>query len=331
MSRFPCNGSSVWGIAATAFAWLPALAWADTPPAAQTGRNAQTAAPPAVAAQTEDARLLAQARQLVVVRSATWDSPRGTLQRWGRRSEKDAWQPVGPPIAVWLGGAGMAWRSDRADGDHGTGPRKVEGDGRSPAGLFRLGDVWGYAATAPAGMDRPYSLPYHASEERDRCVDDVASPHYNRMAQAPAVDGRSSRVTAADEPWRSAERLRLTTDHYKLLLVVDYNAAIPSGVPGDAIPSAARPTTPNGTIGTTHDRRPRPGAGSCIFVHVAPPPGGTTAGCTALAEADLRTLLRWLRRDAGPLLLQIPMPAAGVALQQWALPAALGSDRATGH
>ena len=58
--------------------------------------------------------------------------------------------------------------------------------------------------------------------------------------------------------WRSAEYLRMATEHYRYLVVIHYN-----------------------------DLRPRKGAGSCIFLHVAPPPGGGTAGCTALAAEDL--------------------------------------------
>lgn len=37
-----------------------------------------------------------------------------------------------------------------------------------------------------------------------------------------------------------------------------------------------------------------PGAGSAIFMHVAPPDGAPTAGCVALAREDLLTLLRAL-------------------------------------
>jgi L,D-peptidoglycan transpeptidase YkuD (ErfK/YbiS/YcfS/YnhG family) len=126
--------------------------------------------------------------------------------------------------------------------------------------------MWGYGERAPAGV----RLPYKTAGERDRCVDDVGSPDYNRLTTQP---------TGGPSPWRSAESLRLPTDHYKYLVVLSYNT-----------------------------EAPRPGAGSCIFLHLAPPPGAPTAGCTALAEADLLTVLRWLDPQRRPVLLQLPAP-----------------------
>ena len=49
-----------------------------------------------------------------------------------------------------------------------------------------------------------------------------------------------------------------------------------------------------------------PGAGSAIFLHVWRGPHQSTAGCTALDEGALRTLLGWLDQDARPLLVQLP-------------------------
>lgn len=190
----------------------------------------------------------------------------------------------------------MAWRSDR-DGPDGSGspaeagPRKREGDGRSPAGVFPLGELWGYATAPPPGV----RWPYHAIGERDRCVDDPDSPDYNQLRQAPL---------AAAEPWRSAEHLRLATDHYKLLVTVDYNRLL---------------------AGPGADQRPRKGAGSCIFLHIAPPPGSGTAGCTALSEADLRQILAWLEPRKQPLLILLPASARAAARARWQLPSELFS------
>jgi L,D-peptidoglycan transpeptidase YkuD (ErfK/YbiS/YcfS/YnhG family) len=47
-----------------------------------------------------------------------------------------------------------------------------------------------------------------------------------------------------------------------------------------------------------------PGAGSCIFLHVWRGPGSPTAGCTAMPEDDLLTVLRWLRPGDDPVLVQ---------------------------
>jgi L,D-peptidoglycan transpeptidase YkuD (ErfK/YbiS/YcfS/YnhG family) len=48
-----------------------------------------------------------------------------------------------------------------------------------------------------------------------------------------------------------------------------------------------------------HNDRPAvPGRGSAIFVHLARADGGPTAGCIALARADLLALLAWARPGA---------------------------------
>jgi len=236
----------------------------------------------ALPAAADDAKArLAAAEQLVFVESLSWDAPQGVLRRFERPRPKAPWQPIGGPLTVWLGRAGLGWRSDaEAPPVPAPFPKKAEGDGRSPAGLFALADLWGYAPQPPAGI----RLPYHQSEARTRCVDDVRSPDYGKIISAPP----------GPAPWSSAEKLRLPTDHYKYLIVVDYNL-----------------------------RKPRPGAGSCIFVHVAPAPGGPTAGCTALVEEDLLTLLRWLAPQKRPLLLQLPQPAVAAVAKDLDLPASL--------
>lgn len=243
-----------------------------------------------------DAALIARAKQLLLVQSADWDQAQAGLQRFARPRPGAPFIRVGAPLLAWVGRAGMAWRSDRDEvtsTDAALGPRKREGDGRSPAGVFALGELWGYAATPPKGV----RWPYHAIDDRDRCVDDPDSPDYNQLRRAPL---------AGAEPWRSAERLRLPTDHYKLLLTIDYNHLV------GAAPAGPHPQP-----------RPRPRAGSCIFLHIAPPPGAGTAGCTALSEADLRRILAWLDPKGQPLLILLPVPARQSAAERFQLPAEL--------
>lgn len=216
--------------------------------------------------------------QLLLVTAPDWNSAQGQLQRFERKG--GTFVPVGAPMPVWLGHAGLAWRSDEgAPAGPAPGPVKREGDGRSPAGLLAFGDMWGYAPVAPEGI----RFSYRSSTDCDRCVDDPDHADYGKILR---LDGPKAPVT-----WKSAERLRLDTDHYRYLLVIHYN-----------------------------DLHPRKGAGSCIFLHVAPPPGGGTAGCTALAPEDLLALLRWMDPAQRPLLLQLPEASLDSALAAWNLP-----------
>ncbi len=271
---------------------LAVAVWAALTPRPGHAKNA-SAAPQARAATAaaktagDETAALRRALQVLVVSTPGWDAPRGIAQRFIRDTTTATFRRVGEPLPVWVGRSGLAWRSDAAAAVRPAGvaelagPRKQEGDGRSPAGILTLGAMWGYAEAPPEGV----KLPYKTATELDRCVDDAGSPYYNRLTRQPA---------SGPPPWHSAEALRLPTDHYKQLVVMNYN-----------------------------NQTPRRGAGSCIFLHIAPPPGGPTAGCTALAQADLLTVLRWLDPAQAPVLLQLPTTVLAAAAAAWGIPAEL--------
>jgi L,D-peptidoglycan transpeptidase YkuD (ErfK/YbiS/YcfS/YnhG family) len=157
------------------------------------------------------------ARQLVTAIVADWDSTDAELRLWTREAG-GAWKPTGAPWQGVIGHAGAAW----GEGLHGlgaprgrTGPRKHEGDGKSPAGVFALRATFGYAAAPPRGA----ALPYTAVDARWKCVDDAASAHYNEIVDA--------RTLAPD--WRSAEDMRRTDDAYRWVVEVAHNPARTAG------------------------------------------------------------------------------------------------------
>jgi D-alanyl-D-alanine dipeptidase len=101
-------------------------------------------------------------------------------------------------------------------------PHKREGDGRSPAGVFPLDTLFGFAPRASATWVR---LPYTPLTPESDCVDDVASVHYNTVVArnaVPVVD------------WTSAERMR-AIEQYRMGVIVGYNAAPPTKGRGSCI------------------------------------------------------------------------------------------------
>jgi D-alanyl-D-alanine dipeptidase len=68
----------------------------------------------------------------------------------------------------------------------------------------------------------------------------------------------------------------------------------------------------------SHNSPPQKSAGSCVFLHIAGK--GATAGCTAMAEEDLVTLLRWLDPRLSPRLVQLPKDQYQRLRKEWALP-----------
>ena len=155
--------------------------------------------------------------QAVVSLTADWDSTAAVVQRYERASPRDPWHPVGPPIAAVVGRTGLAWGRGLPL-EHGPGPEKREGDGKAPAGIFRLGPAFGYA---PADSVAWIRLPYVHSRESVKCVDDAASRYYNRLVDQDTV---------AEPDWHSHEEMRLASGVYRLGIWVSHNDSPP--VPG---------------------------------------------------------------------------------------------------
>jgi D-alanyl-D-alanine dipeptidase len=195
-------------------------------------------------------------RQLVVVTTLSDTSTTGTLRRYDRHDGR--WQQAGAAVPVIVGRTGVA-------------EAKHEGDGKSPAGSFAIGPAFGFAPSAPE-----IRMPYRALTPRTECVDDTASPFYNRIVER---DASSS--------WTSSEKMR-QVGVYKWGAVIDYNA------------------------------KRTPGAGSCIFLHIAG--SGPTAGCTSLREADLLDLLHWLDPSARPRIVQLTEAEYARRRAAWRLP-----------
>lgn len=152
--------------------------------------------------------------QMLVVTSLGWEETQGTLQCFERKQGHEAWSAVGTLKQVCLGRSGMAWGiglyplSDQLSSDH-TSLAKVEGDLKSPAGIFSLGSAFGFA---------PYSAMTHLKVdylELNACieaVDDPQSQCYNCL-----VDTREVTVD-----WKSAEKMH-ADPHYAIGLVVHHN------------------------------------------------------------------------------------------------------------
>ena len=181
--------------------------------------------PPEVAAKRAAAELAPIAdekTQLVTVLSDDWNEFRAVLRRY-ERAPGEKWVAVGKPIHAVLGREGYGW----GRGLHGSGappgrsgPTKYEGDGRSPAGVFELGTVYGYAAE-----HAELELPYVQATDSLRCVDDSRSRNYNRIV--------STENTEVD--WSSAEHMRRDDELYVLANVVEHNSEPTRGGSGSCI------------------------------------------------------------------------------------------------
>lgn len=143
--------------------------------------------------------------QLIVVTSKGWDDIQGTAQRYERHGQ--TLQKFEAPFAVVLGKNGMGWGKGLLDIGQAEGPVKQEGDGKAPAGMFKLGTAFGYAPSAET------RLPYLSLTPTIECVDDSQSARYNEL-----VDG-----AVVDKDWSSSERMRRSDELYRQGISIQHN------------------------------------------------------------------------------------------------------------
>ncbi len=220
------------------------------------------------------------ARQLVLVVTPGWDATRGTLRTF-ERSTGGAWREQGEAAPVTVGRGGSAWGLGLHPAQPGL--RKQEGDGRAPAGVFAIGEAFGYAPSADT------ALPYAQMQATSWCMDVPDSPLYNRIVDAARV-GKAA-VAGSSEPMR----LDLHNDgdqRYRSGFVILHNA------------QGAK------------------GAGSCIFAHLWGKPGQPTAGCTAMAPESMQRLYAWLKPEARPVFVLLPEAEYRRLQAPWNLPEA---------
>lgn len=228
-----------------------------------------------------DATRWQHARQMVVVTTAGWGDIHGRLRTF-ERDDGGAWREAGTARPVVIGRTGAAWGiglHDTPAGD--AGPVKREGDGRSPAGVFAVGEAFGYAPTAATG------LPYDALGAGEYCIDVDGSPLYNRIVDSAEVGAAA--IEGSTEPMR--RDLHANGDQaYRLGFVIEHN---PQGAPK---------------------------GGSCIFAHLWKTPDTGTAGCTAMAPDTMQPLLGWLDAKANPVFVLLPIDEYHALQADWQLP-----------
>jgi L,D-peptidoglycan transpeptidase YkuD (ErfK/YbiS/YcfS/YnhG family) len=218
-------------------------------------------------------------RQMVLVVIPDWNTNHGVLRAYERKGS--GWRPVDAAQPVTIGESGAAWGLG-LNTPQAQGPQKHEGDGRSAAGVYRIGEAFGYAPATPTQM------PYRALQESDYCMDVSGSPYYNRIVDERKVGEQG--VAGSSEPMR--RDLHLNGDQlYKVGFVIEHNAQ------GQA------------------------GAGSCIFAHVWRSPTAATAGCTAMPESAMRQLLAWLKPEDQPVFVLLPQDEYARLQKMWHLPA----------
>ena len=185
------------------------------------------------------AQVPGSARQLLVAIAPDWNSHRANMQCYQRESERAAWKPAfANAWPVLLGKNGLAWGRGIFTPPADSKPIKTEKDGRAPAGVFKLGSVYGYQPAPPDGA----RWPYVQVGAYDAWIDDPKLPHYNEHV----------RVEPSQVPdWFEGQKMRLGDKAYRWLIEIRHNTDPAQPGSGSAIFFHVRRGTDRPTAGCT--------------------------------------------------------------------------------
>lgn len=221
--------------------------------------------------------------QAIIGITEGWNSSHVTLSLLEKQAD-GRWARVLGPVPGRLGRNGSVWGL----GLHNN-PRqatiKQEGDGRSPAGVFALGGLW---VTNKKPVQHHKGIPHIKVGPRDLWVSDTSMPKlYNRYVRLDHP---------ARTEWELREQMRQTDYPHSIKLLICHNTWETAG-------------------------RPVNGAGSSIFFHIWRRNGASpTAGCTSMAENQLRAIIARLNPARHPVYILLPRQEYARLRKSWHLP-----------
>ncbi len=216
--------------------------------------------------------------QLLVSVTDSWNSKSGSMKAFHWDGKK--WKPsFNSSIPVLYGRNGLAWGRGVTPVPE-DGPQKREGDGKAPAGYFRVPKVFGYATKLPAGSK---GVDYRQVTRWDAWIDDPSNPYYNQHYVADPKKGVPS--------WFESQKMRHGDYAYTWLIEIQHNS-----------------------------NPPKPGAGSAIFFHIRRGANRYTSGCTTMKESDLVKVIKWLNPKANPHYVLLPKAEYEKLKVPWNLP-----------
>jgi L,D-peptidoglycan transpeptidase YkuD (ErfK/YbiS/YcfS/YnhG family) len=178
---------------------------------------------------------LSNSRQCLLVSTKEWKSSDGKIRLFERDRVDSAWRQLKSPKPVFIGKSGFGWGRGLIGTESLPGPRKKEGDGKAPAGIFRLISAFGYAPTCHT------KLTYLALSPDIEAIEDPQSRYYNQLV---------ARSKIASPDWRTSEHMFRADVRYKWGIVVAHNVPPQPGA-GSCIFLHVWSDPPSPTVGCT--------------------------------------------------------------------------------
>jgi len=160
---------------------------------------------------TNDSPIPENSGQMILVLIDSTTSTTGNLAYFERQNAKSSWIQINKTIPVVIGRSGLGWGRGLNSIDSSKLPIKVEGDGRSPAGVFELNAAFGYASEKDM---EGLKIPYIPVTEMVECIDDVKSNYYNQIVSRDKID---------KVDWQSSEKMYFADIWYEQGVVVYQN------------------------------------------------------------------------------------------------------------
>lgn len=223
-------------------------------------------------------------RQLIIGIAPDKNSSHVTLSIFEKNNNR--WAQTSKAWKGRLGRNGLAWGIGLHPNNL-TGTNKREGDGRSPAGIFRIGSESGFAFGYAPAINKLPTLPYKQITSKDLWVEDSSSPYYNRH------------LLISHEPkttWEKKAQMRQGDYAHSLKLFIAHNES-------------------------TSKKRAIPNAGSSIFFHIWRGGGSkATAGCTTMQADQLKSLISKIDPNKNPTYLLLTADDYKKYRATWKLP-----------
>lgn len=150
--------------------------------------------------------------QMILILTKNWEDSTGVLFRYERNKFGENWTQIGTAFPVTVGRSGLAWGTGLHGSTLDKGPVKHEGDGKAPAGVFRLSKIFGYESLENVKW---LNMPYIHVDSCAECIDDTNSKYYNTI-----IDDR--KVIHRD--WKSSEHMKLSDNEYEWGIFVENNS-----------------------------------------------------------------------------------------------------------
>lgn len=182
--------------------------------------------------------IFTSSKQIIIVVTDSTNTDQGTLYRF-ERDEKLTWNLISEPIPVIIGRKGFALGNGLISLDDTGMDEKIEGDKKSPSGVFTLTKAFGFI---PEEKLTKLKIAYIEITNITECIDDPRSKFYNQIVKNNEVDSVD---------WNSSEKMWKADPWYRFGVFVDNNCSPINSGKGSCIFLHNWDGTDDSTVGCT--------------------------------------------------------------------------------